>query len=162
MSKQYFLGLDISGTSTGYAVLSRDLDGSIVAETSGYIATSSKETDGQRMSKIRDRIEILFHMYPITEVIRERGFSKGHRSTQLIFKAIGVAEETANRQGFPFITEYTPAAIKKAVTGNGKAEKEEVESGVRSLIEIPWAFKRNDESDAVAIVLTHFKMKGWL
>ncbi|MEH7464606.1 crossover junction endodeoxyribonuclease RuvC [Bacillus thuringiensis] len=159
---EYLLGLDISGTSTGYAVIAREETGELRLCTVGHIKTSSKNTDGERMSKIRDRIDILFDIYPISKVIRERGFSNNrHRSTQLIFKSIGVAELTCNDRGFPEVIEYAPTTIKLQVGGSGKADKDDVKKGVKKFF--PDAeFKTDDESDAVAVILTYLLKEGLL
>ncbi|PEA52597.1 hypothetical protein CON64_22670 [Bacillus pseudomycoides] len=158
MSK-FLLGLDISGRSTGYAVVEVSKTKKLKLHTKGHVKTYSKETDGQGMSRIRDRVDVLFDMYPISKVIRERGFTKGNRSTQLIFKSIGVAELTCNDRGFPEVVEYAPTTIKLQVGGSGKASKDEVEKGVKEYF--PDAtFATDDESDAVAVVLTHLKKAG--
>jgi crossover junction endodeoxyribonuclease RuvC len=53
------------------------------------------------------------------------------------------------------VTEYSPATIKKAVTGNGRAEKGQVGLMVRSMLRRPDPALRNDVSDAAAAALCH-------
>ncbi len=52
------------------------------------------------------------------------------------------------------ISEYTPPQIKNAVTGYGKATKDQVYLMVKKLIELPPHVKQDDEIDAIAIGLT--------
>jgi crossover junction endodeoxyribonuclease RuvC len=158
---RHFLGLDISMTSTGYAVVTVEDDGSLTLQTTGYIATTSKESDGVRLSKIRERLELLLHMYEFDTVIKENGFVKGHHATKSIFKATGVVEEVVNTVSkHGDIVAYPPTTVKKTVTGDGKADKRTVADCVKTFIEIPWAIKRDDESDAIAIILTHLIKEG--
>ena len=51
--------------------------------------------------------------------------------------------------------EYTPLQVKKAITGNGKANKEQVAFMVRRLLRIKKEIKPLDISDAMAIAITH-------
>lgn len=52
------------------------------------------------------------------------------------------------------IVEYTPLQIKNAVTGYGKATKDQVHSMVTKLITLPPSVKQDDEIDAIAIAIT--------
>jgi len=51
--------------------------------------------------------------------------------------------------------EYTPLQVKKAVTGNGKASKEQVSFMVKRLLNIKQNIKPYDITDAIAVALTH-------
>jgi len=51
--------------------------------------------------------------------------------------------------------EYTPLQVKKAITGNGKATKEQVAFMVKRLLKIKKEIKPLDISDAMAIAITH-------
>ena len=53
------------------------------------------------------------------------------------------------------VFEYSPATIKKAVTGNGRAEKEQVEAMVSRLVAGADASGRSDIADAIAAALCH-------
>ncbi len=57
--------------------------------------------------------------------------------------------------------EYTPLQVKQAVTGNGKATKEQVAFMVKRLLGIKKEIKPLDITDAIAIALTHSqRIKG--
>ena len=53
------------------------------------------------------------------------------------------------------VFEYSPATIKKAVTGNGRAEKEQVEAMVSRLVALGGSPGRSDVADAIAAALSH-------
>ena len=159
MESTYILGLDISLTSTGYAVIKLFEDGSLQLVDSGRVKTYAKDSDGNRLKKIKARLALLFNLYPISYVARERGFTKGNLATQQIFKATGVCEELVAEQGIEDITQYAPTTIKKYLGGHGRASKEDVARGVLGYF--PNAvFESDDVSDAVAVVLTYLKDKG--
>ena len=57
------------------------------------------------------------------------------------------------------VTEYEPTKVKKAVVGVGRAEKSQVETMVKVLL--PGCKpKNNDSSDALAMAICHFNMRG--
>ena len=66
-------------------------------------------------------------------------------------------------QEFGNFSEYTALQVKKAVTGNGKAQKEQVAFMVKRLLNIKKEIKPLDITDAMAIAITHtqrVRMKG--
>ena len=64
-------------------------------------------------------------------------------------------------QNFGNFSEYTPLQVKQAVTGNGKATKEQVSFMVKRLLGIKKEIKPLDITDAIAIALTHSqRIKG--
>lgn len=159
MESKYILGLDISLTSTGYAVVELFADGTLVMKEAGRIRTYPKDSDGQRLRKIKARLDVLFDLYPISYVVRERGFTKGNLATQQIFKATGVCEMLVAEKNINDITQYAPTTIKKYLGGHGRASKEDVARGVLEYFP-NMVFESDDVSDAVAVILTLLKDKG--
>lgn len=157
----FILGLDVSLTSTGYSVVELFEDGTLELKEYGRIRTYPKDSDGMRLRKIKARLDIMFEKYPITKVVRERGFTKGNLATQQIFKATGVCELTVAERGIVEVVQYAPTTIKKHLGGNGKASKEDVARGVlRYFPNI--IFESDDVSDAIAVVLTYLIDRGVL
>jgi crossover junction endodeoxyribonuclease RuvC len=56
---------------------------------------------------------------------------------------------------FPTFHSYTPLQVKKALTGNGRARKEQVEIVVRQLLGLKKEIRPLDISDALAVAITH-------
>ena len=54
-------------------------------------------------------------------------------------------------------SEYTPLQIKKALTGNGKAKKEQVAFMVKRILGIKKEIKPFDITDAIAVAITHYQ-----
>ncbi|MHC8516805.1 crossover junction endodeoxyribonuclease RuvC [Sporosarcina sp. ITBMC105] len=161
------LALDISA-SPGYAVLElRQLKGKqrLTLIHVDHAATSTDNTDSERYSYIEAKTVQVVHEYgPFDVVVREH-FTKGRskRATQLVFGAWAAVDSALGRYGYAISTdnEITPSAVKAAVA-HGKADKDEVEAGVRAILKLPddFVFATDDESDAVAIAIAYLKSKG--
>jgi crossover junction endodeoxyribonuclease RuvC len=76
------------------------------------------------------------------------------RSSLLLAHARGVVLAVLAGAGIE-VVEYTPATVKKAVTGNGRAPKEQVRAMVGRLLGSPPCGDSTDLSDALAIALCH-------
>lgn len=152
MTKVYVLGLDVSMNSTGWAVLSYE-DGVVRYVDSGIVKANTKLSHGRRLKNQRAKFEEIIDRYPPTYVAREAGFSRHIKSTQVLFKAYGVAEEFFAEND---LVEKAASTIKKVVAGNGKASKGQVEDAVREQLGLgeDFEFQSDDESDAIAIALT--------
>jgi len=81
------------------------------------------------------------------------------RSALQLAHARGVVLAALGRSGLR-VFEYSPATIKKAVTGNGRAEKGQVEAMVSRLVAGGCAPGRSDIADAVAAALCHLFAAG--
>ena len=76
------------------------------------------------------------------------------RSALKLGHARGVALLSAVEGGYP-VVEYTPAEIKLAVVGYGRAEKHQVGEMVRLLLGLDEVPQPNDASDALAVAICH-------
>ena len=71
-------------------------------------------------------------------------------------RASGVAILIAGRAGIP-VFEYVPTAVKSAVTGDGSANKKQVQSMVARLLKLSQLPDPADAADALAIALCHLR-----
>jgi crossover junction endodeoxyribonuclease RuvC len=76
------------------------------------------------------------------------------RSALVLGHARGVAILAATEAGLPVVA-YTPAEIKRAVVGYGRAEKRQVQSMVRLLLGLDAVPSPHDVADALAVALCH-------
>lgn len=128
---------------------------------------ASKQTTAEKLDKIASKLKDIFQKYgKFDEVVREKGFSRFANTTQLLFRVVGVSDlVTIQEGGFLTIEEIPPTTIKTMIAGYSKADKVEVEEGVRKLLseeQKNMEFYSDDESDAVAVALTYCIKKGWL
>jgi len=154
-----FLGLDISLTSPGFAVIEvRNREPSLI--TARHVKTDAKTPDGVRFSMIEAFTTVIAGEYKgrdgFAGIIREdykRPASK--RQGQTIFGAWAAVDSGLSRHGLAVTDEINAATIKRIVGGHGRADKDAVAAGVEKLLKIPpgFEFANDDESDAAAIVL---------
>lgn len=161
------LAFDLSLSNTGFAVgkvVNRKLE---IIEV-GSIGTKrfAQRSTGFRLDYIAREVNKLYKRYAETEaVVKERSFSNGNiTATQQIFKVNGVWEMMTHIADHDF-TEITPSQVKKELTGNGRASKDEVKDAVLShfrtiMGDSSLKFGNKDESDAVAVLITYCKKKG--
>jgi crossover junction endodeoxyribonuclease RuvC len=149
------LALDLSLASTGYAV-GKVEDGKIQILDYGHINNKryAKKSQAFRLHRIASVLKDIFKKYPIEAVVKEKGFSKGHVSTQALFKVAGVADLMSFSFGHDSIEELTVATIRKAVTGDGKASKEDVANALTVYVG-ELHYETDDESDAVAVLVAY-------
>jgi crossover junction endodeoxyribonuclease RuvC len=158
MDKLTILGLDLSLSCPGYAVLEIKKGKPKLLE-SGIIKANQKHTQVQKIRRIAAHMARLAADYDIDVIVRESGFVRHNKTTKILERVAGAVISTLGE-----IVELPPTTIKKAVTESGKASKEEVELGVRLLLNLPadFEFKTDDESDAVAVALAYVIEQGLL
>lgn len=162
------LALDISA-SPGFAVLevkSLKAGKKIALLHVDHVKTDSGTPDSQRYNYIEAKTIQVVHEYGPFDVVCREHFTKGRskRATQLVFGAWAAVDSALGRYGYAIATdnEYTPSAVKKAATGKGTADKDEVEAGVRAKLKLAddFVFKTDDESDACAVAIAYLIEKG--
>lgn len=118
--------------------------------------TSVKLPHHKRLSLIGDRIREVVDKYRPEQLATEKLFFSGNQKTaMLVAEARGVILFTGSSLGLD-IFEYSPSDIKIAITGYGKAQKNQMIDMVKKLIIVDKKTNSDDEFDAIAIGLTHF------
>lgn len=153
----FVLGLDLSLTSTGYSVLKVDDSIPSLVET-GHITTNQEQSIGERLHIIETCLMDVLKKYPnLHSVAKEAGFSRFNNVTSLLNQVLGVCVLTVHKNGLEVSGSYPPKTVKKQITGNGNASKEEVQIEVRKVLKLSndFVFANMDESDACATALSH-------
>ncbi len=116
--------------------------------------TSAKITFAERLKNIGLELEKIINKYkPEVLAIEKLYFTTNQKTVMGVSEARGVMVYVASKNNL-VVYEYTPPQIKVAVTGYGKASKENVMSMVPKLIDIKEKINSDDELDAIAIGLT--------
>ncbi len=149
------LGVDPSLNTTGYGVI--DIDGGVprVVEA-GFVRTDSSQSLEQRILKIYEGIsEVLEAQSPDAMAVEELYSSYRNPKTALLMAhARGCILLAASRRGIP-VASYLPTRVKMAVTGNGRASKEQVASAVCFHLSLSERPTPADVTDALAAALCH-------
>ena len=91
---------------------------------------------------------------PAEAAIEEIFFSKNVRTAMSVGQARGVAMLALADAGLP-VAEYTPLAIKQAVTGYGSADKKQMQEMVKMLLGLSEIPRPDDAADALAVAICH-------
>lgn len=149
-NNKIILGIDPGYDRIGVAIL----EGSKNLLYSDCITTNPKDDFCDRLVMLGNDVEKLIKEYkPQLLSIEKLFFTTNQKTAMQVAEARGAIMYLARQHGLE-IMEFTPMEIKVAVTGYGKATKENVHDMVRKLIDIPIKKTLDDEIDAIAIALT--------
>jgi len=147
-------GIDPGSDRTGYGCL--DTDGSrhrlVVC---GAIATPARAEFPEKLLAIHDRLAtLLAGCRPDAVAVETLFYATNVRTALKLGHVRGVILLTAIEGGYS-VTEYTPAEIKRAVVGYGRAEKHQVQEMVRLLLGLKSVPSPHDAADALAVAICH-------
>ena len=146
------LGIDPGSRVTGFGVIETDGVRSRYLG-SGCIRTGSGDFP-TRLGEISDGVRGALAEWRPREVAVEQVFVSRNASSALkLGQARGAAISAVVTLDLP-VFEYTPAAVKQGLVGNGRAEKEQVQHMVRVILGMQGRMVL-DESDALAVALCH-------
>jgi crossover junction endodeoxyribonuclease RuvC len=153
------IGIDPGSERTGYGCI--DTDGSrhrlVVC---GAISTRSCATFPDKLLAIyRELTHLITAQAPDAIAVENLFYATNVRSALKLGHARGAALLAAAQQGVP-IAEYTPAEIKRAVVGYGRAEKQQVGEMVRLLLGLASVPEPHDAADALAVAVCHVHMQA--
>lgn len=149
------LGLDPGTATTGYGVIDAH-EGVLTAVAYGTITTRAKVPMPQRLQTIEQELKKLLRKYqPDSAGIEEVFFGRNVTTAITVGQARGVLILTLANAGIP-ISEYSPPKIKDAVTGYGKADKQQVQLMVRNLLDLEETPRPDDAADGLAVAITHY------
>jgi crossover junction endodeoxyribonuclease RuvC len=146
------LGIDPGSRVTGYGIIDQ------AGQQLTYIASGCIRTGGgslaERLGIIFSGISSIIQEFMPEEMAIERVFmNKNADSALKLGQARGAAISAIVTLDLP-VFEYTPAAVKQGLVGNGRAEKEQVQHMVRVILGMQGRMAL-DESDALAVALCH-------
>ncbi len=149
------LGLDPGSRCTGYGVVDRH-GNRYTTIAFGEVKPAAKLGLPYRLHAIAERIgAVMDEHQPECVAVEEAFYHESVRSTLVLGHVRGALIVAAVSRGFE-IAEYSPRAIKLAVTGSGAAAKEQVTYMVRRLLVIDGALS-TDASDGLAVALCHLQ-----
>lgn len=152
------LGIDPGLANTGYGLIRYEKK-KIELIDYGCVLTYKKDAFSLRIKKIYYKIKELIEKYNPHEVaIEEIFFNKNVRSALTVSKVHGMVAITVALMGLE-LYEYTPLQIKQATVGNGRAEKHQVQSMVKILLNLSEIPQPDHAADALAAAICHVHTK---
>ncbi len=147
------LGIDPGTRNMGYALISLE-KGKIALIEAGLIKIKAEELQFQ-IPQMVEAFETIFKNHKIDEVALEDIFYAHNPKTTIKLAQFRGAIMLMLLQQFGQFSEYTALQVKKALTGNGKATKEQVAFMAKRLLNIKKEIKPLDITDAIAVAITH-------
>lgn len=125
----------------------------------GCITTTQEDNFIQRLNKIYYELKNIIEKYNPDEVVMEEiFFNKNTRTALQVSKVSGAIALTIALIGLD-LYEYTPLQVKQATVGNGRADKYQVQSMVKILLNLPEIPKPDHAADALAVSICHVHTK---
>lgn len=155
------LGIDPGFALVGFGIVEEN-NGRLKALDYGVISTPKEESISTRLAMIYKGMCDLIDTYkPDAIAIEELFFFKNQKTVIPVAEARGVIV-LAGIQKLGNLYEYTPLQIKQALTGNGRAEKKQIQYMVTNILGLEKVPKPDDAADAVAVALTHLQTNNIL
>lgn len=148
------LGLDPGSRYTGYGCLECRGD-QLRPVAHGRISLGPGRAVADRLQELHASLaELLERLSPDAVVLESLFHGINSRSLIVLAQARGALLCSAATTGVP-IHEYSPAEVKAAVTGNGRADKTQVQRMVAMLLSLPVDDLTPDSSDALAVAICY-------
>ncbi len=148
------LGVDPGIARTGWGIIEKVKSSKLKVQSFGCIETRAGLPIERRLQLIREElVRIIKKHKPQALSIEELFFNTNAKTALIVGQARGVVIVTAAEFGLE-VYSYTPLQVKTALTGYGRAQKDQMGKMVRMLLGLDSIPKPDDTVDALAIALT--------
>ena len=149
------MGVDPGLTRCGLALVEAGAGRSVTALDVDVCRTSPQDSLQDRLSRIADEIEHWLDSHRPDVVAVERVFAQHNvRTVMGVAQVSGVVALLAARRSIPMHM-HTPSEVKAAVTGNGRADKDQVTAMVTRILGLKVKPAPADAADALALAICH-------
>ena len=147
------LGVDPGSNATGYGVVERDGD-RLVHVAHGTLRPLRGSHLAARLHDLHDALrDVVAKHRPDAAAIEQIFVASSPHAALVLGQARGAVLSALGAAGLS-VSEYTASQIKQAVTGNGRAAKQQVQLMVRRLLDLD-RLPDNDAADALAAAIRH-------
>lgn len=147
------LGLDPGSRVCGYGVID-EIGGELRYVECGVLTAPEGKAMEARLGEIaRGLREVIEELQPAVVAVEAVFSHQNVRSALALAQARGMALAVIGLAGLS-VASYPPASVKKAVSGSGRADKDQVARMVQTLIGLK-SLPRADATDALAVAITH-------
>lgn len=148
------LGIDPGTATTGFGVIDVQNDMLTLIDF-GCIKTEKKLPDAERLNLIaKDIYTLLCEYNPEACSIEKIYFAKNVKTALSVAQARGVIMQQIKARDIA-IHEYSPSEIKIALTGDGNADKLQVQKMIKMILNLATTPKPDDAADALATAICH-------
>jgi crossover junction endodeoxyribonuclease RuvC len=148
------LGIDPGLAIAGYGIVEKN-GSNLKPIDYGAIRTPKEESTAVRLAMLNERLAALIKKFrPDCVAVEELFFNSNAKTVIAVAEGRGVILLTAAME-CGRLYEYTPLQIKSALTGNGRADKDQVQYMVRAILKIKEPIRPDDAADALAAAICH-------
>lgn len=159
LSNDLILGIDPGSRTTGYAILVKE-NGVFKALRCDVIRLEHLDDHAERLQMLFQALSLLVKEYrPRLCAVETPVFGKDPQAMLKLGRAQAACMLAITTNGFK-VAEYLPKEVKKSVTGNGNASKEQVATMLSRCVQLPAEKLKKDATDALAVAWCHFAREG--
>lgn len=152
----FVLGIDPGLTTTGFGLIEHR-SGTSRAVTAGAIRTPTDAPVAERLVELyRDIRDLVEECSPDVAAIEQIFVNRNLQTAMGVARASGVAMLAIAQSGVP-VYEYQPTAVKAAVTGDGRADKTQIQEMVVRRLRLAAPPQPADAADALAVAMCHLQ-----
>ena len=149
------VGFDPGLATLGYGVIKTDPKRKPEMIDYGIISTPKDQDLPTRLTTLEKGVKEIIEKFKPDEIaIEELFFAKNVKTAIAVAHARGVILLTAIKECGK-LYEYTPLQIKQALTGYGRADKNQIQQMVKTFLSLKAVPKPDDAADALAVALCH-------
>ncbi|WKD57557.1 Crossover junction endodeoxyribonuclease RuvC [Corynebacterium capitovis DSM 44611] len=149
------MGIDPGLTRCGLSVVQAGRGRQVLPVAVGVVRTPTEADLSERLLRLSRAVSEWIGDYCPDVIAMERIFERGNVSTVMhTAHAVGVLVLAAAERDIP-VHMYTPSEVKKAVSGNGRADKRQMTNMVTRVLGLAEPPKPADAADALAIAVCH-------
>jgi len=149
------LGVDPGAGTTGYGVVVQQGGGAVSLLECGVIRTAAHQPLAERLKEIYLGIsDVIARHRPVCVAVEGVFYARNVRTSIILGHARGAILLAATMRDVP-VHEYSPAEIKNAVVGHGRADKSQVQFMIQRLLRLKSPPQPSDAADGVAVALCH-------
>ncbi|CAN5665345.1 crossover junction endodeoxyribonuclease RuvC [soil metagenome] len=149
------LGIDPGTGILGFGIIEVKVPGKATLIDAGVIRTAPKQPDSERLLIIYDELtEVIKEFKPEVMSVEKLFFAQNVTTAMTVAQARGVVLLCGEQHKLALF-EYTPLQIKQALTGYGRADKNQMQEMVRIILGLSEIPKPDDCADALAAAICH-------
>jgi crossover junction endodeoxyribonuclease RuvC len=148
------LGVDPGTRVIGYGVVEPRGSQVFPVGFGALRVTGEADYPGRLRSAFKGLAELVREYRPDMVAIEEAFYGRNASAALRMGEGRGVAIVATTLDGLPLF-QYSPAEVKKAVVGNGRAHKSQVQEMVRMILGMKTAPAPEDAADALAVAICH-------
>lgn len=148
------LGIDPGIARCGWGIIENQKS-KIKCQNFGCVETNAGVSIEKRLLQVHKEIIKLIDKYnPDVVAVEELFFNTNSKTAFIVGEARGVVLLASAQKNIP-ISVFTPLQVKMAITGYGRADKNQIGKMVKTLLKLKEIPKPDDINDALAVALTH-------